>query len=192
VTSTENRGHGITLGAADEQIGQCEGAGNNSYRSSVVKVLVRLAADPMALCSAVVIRIAGDSNQMTKSLPLCVVAMLLACAEGDSPAPEYSNVLRDSAGVIILEAPLTEPLQLVTSDTATVRIGVVAGDERYQLYEVRGVRILQDRSILVLNAGTHEIRRYSPDGEWLASYGSRGSGPGELQFPLGLTRALSD
>src|SRR5690606_24145420 len=47
----ENRGHGITLGAADEQIGQCEGAGNNSYRSSVVKVLVRLAADPMALAA---------------------------------------------------------------------------------------------------------------------------------------------
>ena len=40
---------GITLGAADEQIGQKEGAGNNSYRSSAAKVLVRLAADPWAL-----------------------------------------------------------------------------------------------------------------------------------------------
>ena len=41
----------ITLGAADEQIGQCEGAGENSYRGSEVKVLVRLAADPWALCA---------------------------------------------------------------------------------------------------------------------------------------------
>ena len=42
---------GITLGAADEQIGQCEGTGENSHRSSTVKALVRLAADPMALDS---------------------------------------------------------------------------------------------------------------------------------------------
>src|SRR5688572_7195249 len=39
----------LTLGAADEQIGQSEGAGNNSYRSSVVEALERLAADPWAL-----------------------------------------------------------------------------------------------------------------------------------------------
>jgi hypothetical protein len=41
---------GLTLGAADEQVGQCEGAGDNSYRSSVVKALAWLAADPWALC----------------------------------------------------------------------------------------------------------------------------------------------
>jgi hypothetical protein len=40
---------GLTLGEADEQIGPCEGAGNNSYRSSIAKVLVGLAAYPMAL-----------------------------------------------------------------------------------------------------------------------------------------------
>ena len=39
----------LTLGAADEQVGQCEGAGKNSYRSLVVKALARLAADPWAL-----------------------------------------------------------------------------------------------------------------------------------------------
>ena len=41
---------GITLGAADEQIGQYEEAGDNSYRSSFAKALAGLAADPMALC----------------------------------------------------------------------------------------------------------------------------------------------
>ena len=42
---------GLTLGAADEQAGQCEGAGSNSYRSSDVKELDKLAADPWALGS---------------------------------------------------------------------------------------------------------------------------------------------
>src|SRR5690606_27670668 len=41
---------GLTLGAADEQIGQCYGAGSNSYRSSAMQTLERLAADPWALC----------------------------------------------------------------------------------------------------------------------------------------------
>lgn len=39
----------ITLGEADEQTGQCEEAGENSYRSSVVRTLAGLAAYPMAL-----------------------------------------------------------------------------------------------------------------------------------------------
>ena len=37
------------MGAADEQTGRCEDTGSNSYRSSAVKMLVRLAADPWAL-----------------------------------------------------------------------------------------------------------------------------------------------
>jgi hypothetical protein len=41
----------ITLGEADKQVGQSEGAGNNSYRSSVVKALAGLAAYPWALDS---------------------------------------------------------------------------------------------------------------------------------------------
>jgi hypothetical protein len=39
----------LTLGAADEQIRQREVDGDNSYRNSDVKVLVRLAAYPWAL-----------------------------------------------------------------------------------------------------------------------------------------------
>jgi hypothetical protein len=36
----------LTLGATDEQISQCKAAGDNSYCSSEVKVLAKLAADP--------------------------------------------------------------------------------------------------------------------------------------------------
>jgi len=37
------------LGEAVEQVGQCEDAGSNSCRGSVVRALVRLAAYPYAL-----------------------------------------------------------------------------------------------------------------------------------------------
>jgi hypothetical protein len=40
---------GLTLGEADKQIGKYEGAGNNSYRSSVLRALAGLAAYPWAL-----------------------------------------------------------------------------------------------------------------------------------------------
>src|SRR5690606_13960278 len=43
--------HRLTLGEADKQVGQYEGAGDNSYRSSSVKVLAGLAAYPWALCA---------------------------------------------------------------------------------------------------------------------------------------------
>ena len=39
----------ITLGEADKQVGQHEGAGESSYCSSVVKALAWLAAYPWAL-----------------------------------------------------------------------------------------------------------------------------------------------
>jgi hypothetical protein len=58
------------LGAADEQIGQCEGAGDNSFRSSVVKALVGLAADPWAL--------GGSMRNVIQSLTIAVV--IAGCA----------------------------------------------------------------------------------------------------------------
>lgn len=39
----------LMLGEADKQVGRYAGAGDNSYRSSVVKPLAGLAADPWAL-----------------------------------------------------------------------------------------------------------------------------------------------
>ena len=41
----------LTLGAADEQIDQCEDASENSYRSIAVMALAGLAADPWALAA---------------------------------------------------------------------------------------------------------------------------------------------
>ena len=49
-SKTETSGRGITLGEADKQVGQYEGAGDNSYRRSIVKALAGLAAYPWALC----------------------------------------------------------------------------------------------------------------------------------------------
>ena len=57
------------MGAADEQISQREGAGENSYRSSAVKVLAGLAADPGALCGV-------RANGATMKCAILVVILL--------------------------------------------------------------------------------------------------------------------
>ena len=97
-------------------------------------------------------------------------------------------VTRDSAGIAITENPATllEQAQLLVADSASVTIGALDGAEHEQLFQVRGLRQLADGSILVLNAGTHELRRYDASGRWLGSFGRRGEGPGEMQFPVTL------
>jgi hypothetical protein len=120
-----------------------------------------------------------------------ILALLLstfACADGpEQLAPKA--LAKDSSGVTIIEVSRTElqgPVLRIVP-TPSLRIGVAEGPEQYELYQVRGVRQLADSSILVLNAGTHEVRRYDASGRWMGSSGRRGGGPGEMQFPMLIT-----
>jgi hypothetical protein len=102
--------------------------------------------------------------------------------------------VRDSAGIQIVDAATdTTPAQwLRHEDVPSVRIGQQEGAAQYLLYQIRGVRSLSDGSVLVLNAGTHEIRRFDSTGQWLSTSGGQGRGPGELQFPVMLRATVGD
>jgi hypothetical protein len=136
--------------------------------------------------------------QMRAMLTIALAVTVLgttSCAERSAQPTARSGVLtRDSSGVTIVHLPpgVLEPLPILSVDAPSVRIGLAEGDERHQLFEVRGVRRLPDGTFLVLNAGTHELRRYDADGRWLGSSGRRGGGPGEMQFPVFLVRAHAD
>ncbi len=117
----------------------------------------------------------------------------VACAEGgdrqpsgeDSPAAAQPPVVRDSAGIRLVEssAPAWDGDGWKVSETPAVVIGRREGDERYLLGWVNrrnGAVVLRDGRIAVLDGRSAVIRVYSPEGEHVEDWGRRGEGPGEF------------
>ncbi len=102
-------------------------------------------------------------------IPACLV---LACG-GSAPPSEVPQV--------------PDTLFLDPVDT----VGVESGDSNYVFAMIWQARIDALGRLLVLDNQVCNVRAYSADGTWLATAGGRGSGPGELQFPIGMA-SLSD
>jgi hypothetical protein len=124
---------------------------------------------------------------------LCFSFLLCACSE-PSNGPTGPTV-RDSAGIRIVEntSPAwsaEEGWQL--GGTPSLDIGGSIGDPNHELYRVRGAAELSDGRIVIANAGTYELRFFSPDGEYLGKAGGHGEGPGELQHVTWMIKLRGD
>jgi hypothetical protein len=110
-------------------------------------------------------------------------SLLSSGCEGEAGGP--AAVIRDSAGIRIVEnpalAPTAPPLWTVAAEPR-VDIGVLEGDEAYQLSQVVGAVRLSDGRIVVANGGSHELRYFDSTGTFLTSAGRKGSGPGEFEM----------
>ncbi len=109
----------------------------------------------------------------------CLVA---ACGSDDGTARRV--VVRDSAGIEIVEnhaLPPSAPRLWSVVETPALDIGVLEGEDAYQLFGVSGVARLSDGRIVVGNGRTHEIRFFDANGRHLQTVGRRGGGPGEFE-----------
>ena len=105
-----------------------------------------------------------------------------ACTEGTDV--EWGGTVTDSAGVAIVANPSEgiwsegEAWTLVEE----MRVGTMAGDPNLQFGQIgaRGIELLSDGRILVLDAMGQHVKVFSEDGEFLDSFGGPGSGPGEI------------
>ncbi|HEV2734629.1 MAG TPA: hypothetical protein VGV85_07310, partial [Longimicrobiaceae bacterium] len=118
------------------------------------------------------------------------LAVLLAAC-GDSPARTTTTaVVRDSAGIAIVENPEeagdSMAWRVASRPELDVGGGAVATD---QLFQALAATRLTDGRVVVANAGTHELRFYAADGRHLLSAGRQGDGPGEFRH-LGWAGAL--
>lgn len=109
-------------------------------------------------------------RQVTMFAGVCLV---LACGGG-------------SGGPVDVPAG-SDTLVLVPTDT----IGIEIGDSNYVFGMIWQARMDALGRILVLDNQLCQIRAYSADGGYIGSAGRKGSGPGELQFPIGMA-TLSD
>lgn len=114
-------------------------------------------------------------------LLVATLAVLHACGPSDDAPPHA--IQRDSAGITIVES-----VRPAWGDSARWRVDPEplldlaesgTGDP-HDFYSVRSVKRLSDGSLVVANRGSNEIRKFSADGEFLASAGGDGEGPGEF------------
>lgn len=71
----------------------------------------------------------------------------------------------------------------------TLRIGVALGDDSpEQFFGLNSAMRLQDGSIILVNSGSRELRKFSATGEFIAAAGRQGSGPREFEWPVRIYR----
>lgn len=121
---------------------------------------------------------------ITLTLPALLLLPSLSCSPGESGGP---TVIRtDSLGIEIVE---NQPLVgedgggWSVGQTPLLSIGTMEGEEEYQLFGVAGIHRLNGGGIGVVNAGSRNVRFYSPDGTFLQAFGQRGGGPQEFEAP---------
>jgi hypothetical protein len=119
------------------------------------------------------------------AIPLLTVAAaaLSACGDAAPAATAAEPVVRDSAGITIVEndAPLwAEGDGWRLSSRPPVEIGMIDGPEEYQLFRVWAARRLEDGRIVVVDGGSNQLRFFSADGTFLLAVGGTGGGPTEF------------
>jgi hypothetical protein len=116
---------------------------------------------------------------------LVVLLLVTACGERDGVGGAADTLVRDSAGIRIVEsvAPswaAREKWRI--SDTPLLTIGLMDGPPEYQLHQIRSAVRLADGRIAMTDGRTSELRIYGPDGRHLVSAGGSGGGPGEFRY----------
>ena len=121
---------------------------------------------------------------LDSALLVLLASCLIAC-DGEETS-EQRPMVRDSAGVQIVESSSPQWQENDVwrlSDYPDVEIGLSDGPSALQLFHVQDVRRRADGNVLVVNAGTQEVRLYSPSGAYIRTIGRSGSGPGEFRSP---------
>ncbi len=125
-------------------------------------------------------------------VPALLVMHALAACGGGEDAPASAEVFtRDSAGVRIVESPGPAWDQAAAwrlSEAPFLDVGELDGPEETQFFRVSAGTRLTDGSFVVGSSGSHDLRRFTAEGEHLWTVGGEGEGPGEF---VGLTEVVA-
>ncbi|HSM06888.1 MAG TPA: hypothetical protein VK858_19840 [Longimicrobiales bacterium] len=125
----------------------------------------------------------AGGRRLVAGVLLGLLGSVTGCAD---TGPDVGPVVRDSAGITIVENDATRPRWTspwTLSEEPELRIGSVEGDPEQLLFQVTDSHVLPDRRILLANSGSAEVRVYDPEGRLLQTLGRRGEGPGEFTAP---------
>jgi len=115
----------------------------------------------------------------------------VACGGGES---RWAGTISDSAGVTIVSN--TDVGIWAAGEECTLeeelRIGALEGTAEYQFGQVGEISVDSKGFIYVLDSQAQHIQIYSPEGVYERTVGTRGGGPGELQWGLALLMGPGD
>jgi hypothetical protein len=110
-----------------------------------------------------------------------VLLLAAGCAPDGGAGAAYTAV--DSAGVTIAQNALPDASRNVwrVDPEPAVDIGVLEGEDAYQLFDVADAARFADGTLVVANGGSKELRFYDASGRFLSAAGGEGEGPGEFR-----------
>lgn len=104
-----------------------------------------------------------------------------------------SAQVRDSASIVIIESSLSGKGPALYSLGPQPLLDLGGGmDAHEQFHRVRAAVRLPNGVLVVANAGSHELRAFTPAGAWAWSVGRKGVGPGEFTSLEGLALQAPD
>ena len=126
-----------------------------------------------------------DRKSACERIPLGGIAAAVAALSCGDPADDPSLVHRwDSSGVEIVEAlrPLWDSVPgWNIAPEPLVDLALSGAGPNHEFDDVIGMSRLADGSLVLVDRGWSEIRRYSAEGGFLNSTGREGEGPGEYR-----------
>jgi hypothetical protein len=114
------------------------------------------------------------------ALVLTVVAAVAGCG-GDAGARAADPLVRDSAGVRIVENPAELPAELVWTAVEAVSIGSVDGDLDETFNRVADIGVTEAGRVYVLDPGDNVVKVYDAGGAHVITFGGEGEGPAEFR-----------
>ncbi len=126
---------------------------------------------------------------------LCVplTTALAACGGADANGGHEWQAVYDTIGDTIVVRTASGSVWGETAELAPdVTIGTFEGADEYMFGRVRSLAAAPDGSIYAYDSHAKELRKYAPDGTYVATFGREGGGPGEYRQPDGGLAVLPD
>lgn len=134
------------------------------------------------------------TNPLDRALrSLLLIPLLAACGNAGAVDRPTLQVAYDTIGDTVVVRTLAgsvwgEEAELVPELT----IGEFDGPDEYMFGNVQSMAVAEDGTLYLYDGHAKALRKYGPDGTYLAKLGREGGGPGEYKGPDGGLRVLPD